>query len=520
MNRARIALFMVGMLLFAACAPAATPTPGSTPPTAIPSVPTSLGQSSTPASTPISLAGPPMQVGSTFLYFDGTVLVAVPAGPFVMGHGGLDNPVHTVTLGDYWIYATKVTNQQYKYCVALHQCDPPDQTDNRAYSDLARQNDPVVGVTYAQAAAYCSFVHGNLPTEAQWEKAARGPNGNLYPWGNGAPSNDLLNFDDFIGHTTNVINYPQGKSFYDALEMEGNTFEWAYDWYDPNYYSNSPSQDPLGPVAGKSRSVRSASFRSGNNQIPSSTRSFELPQSHTNSLGFRCVVLDPTYFAPLCTLAAYVGPDLNGGPGSIQPDCPQLGVTTESTCGPDGFTKVTFTDDHLPNPGDPSVHVNAGSCTQTNPGGWPAKYVCTNVKAPGFDVSITSKCAVQGSFTPTCPAHYNLSNGSCVWDGSGTAGTQCPAGTEYDPNMKCCTSVSGTGTNFSACPVGSVYSDGSCVPNSGLVNPASAHIDPPAACNQGGSCNMAPAQAYCAKNCRYGCTIDPNTCQVTYCNAG
>ena len=147
---------------------------------------------STVTLTPIVLSGPPMEVGSTFQYVDGSILVAVPGGPFTMGHGGSDNPEHTVTLSDFWIYKAKVVNQQYALCVNAGKCTLPDKIDDFTYADATHANDPVVGVTWAQASDYCSFVHGQLPTEAQWEKTARGPDGNIYPWGNNSPACDLL----------------------------------------------------------------------------------------------------------------------------------------------------------------------------------------------------------------------------------------------------------------------------------------------------------------------------------------
>jgi formylglycine-generating enzyme required for sulfatase activity len=125
---------------------------------------------------PVNLVGPEMKVGSTYSYAGRTILLAVPSGPFLMGQtGSLDYPQHTVTLSDFWIYSTKVTNRQYAGCVGAAKCDPPDLTDDPGYADLRLQNDPVVGVTYADAAAHCNFVHGQLPTEAQWETTARGP---------------------------------------------------------------------------------------------------------------------------------------------------------------------------------------------------------------------------------------------------------------------------------------------------------------------------------------------------------
>lgn len=144
---------------------------------------------------PVKIAPPPIQLGASYLYVDGTTLVAIPSGTFIMGDPkGKDNPQHPVTLGDFWIYSTKVTNTQYKFCFDAGYCTSPDETDNPNFEDPAYANEPIVGVTYDQAASYCTFAHARLPTEAEWEKAARGPNGNIYPWGNETPTCDLLNF--------------------------------------------------------------------------------------------------------------------------------------------------------------------------------------------------------------------------------------------------------------------------------------------------------------------------------------
>ena len=144
-------------------------------------------QQSTVDATPnletIDLAGPPMEVGSTYRYIDGTLLVAVPGGKFIMGGDNEDNPVHEVTVSDFWIYSTKVTNAQYASCVVAGHCTPPDPDNNPIYNDYKFINFPVTGVTHTQAVEYCEYVNGRLPTEAEWEKTARGPDGNLFPWG-------------------------------------------------------------------------------------------------------------------------------------------------------------------------------------------------------------------------------------------------------------------------------------------------------------------------------------------------
>ena len=448
---------MALIILLAACAPASTPTPTDAPVT---QPPAATLAAPTPISTtaPIDLAGPPMQVGSSYLYFDGTLLVAVPGGPFIMGHGGSDNPEHTVTLSDFWIYSTKVTNREFQQCVAVGKCTSPDLQDNQGYTVFERQNDPVVGVNWAQGEAYCEYANGQLPTEAQWEKAARGPAGNIYPWGNGLPAINLLNYNNNIGSTTNVINYPTGKSYYDALDMEGNVYEWVYDWYDPLYYHTGPAQDPLGPDAGVGgqRSVRATGYKSNGDQVPASTRFHFLPTDHARDLGFRCVVKDPFGFAPMCELTALVGG--NGG-SSSGGNCPNVNVSvTYPPCGQGNYATVTFDDSLVPPKPNITIDTIDNGCTADPPGKHYAEYTCSAIRQGGFNVSITSTCTSSTTVTPTCPAPYKLSGqGECTLSGSGGPGQQCPAGTQYDPLGKCCTFTAGTGAKFPACPAGTFF---------------------------------------------------------------
>src|SRR6185503_8512717 len=198
-------LLLLVFMIASSCAPPATETSTATaPPEAVTAEPTATNSPpATEIPTLVAATGPAMEVGSTFYYVDGTTLVAVPAGEFKMGASGTDNPEHTVSLSDYWIYSTKVTNQQFALCEALGKCTAPNPEDNPNYHDIDHANDPVVGVTYDQAAAYCSFVQGRLPTEAEWEKSARNPDGGSYPWGDAAPTCDLVNFNNCVGSTTN-----------------------------------------------------------------------------------------------------------------------------------------------------------------------------------------------------------------------------------------------------------------------------------------------------------------------------
>ena len=265
MNKRRFAAFgaLALMLILSACAaqPTAPPVAPAAPvqpaePPAV--VATEVGP--TVAAEVAVMPGPVMAVGSTYAYFDGSVLVAVPAGEFVMGGDGQDNPRHIVSLSDFWIYQVEVSNHMYRLCVDLGNCSPPDPKDNPIFYDRREGSKPVVGLNWSQASDYCGFVNGRLPTEAEWEKTMRGPDGNLYPWGNEAPTCNLLNFDACIHKTTFVGSYPQGESYYKALDGAGNVFEWVNDWYSANYYGAAPTQDPPGAASGSRRAVRSSAF--------------------------------------------------------------------------------------------------------------------------------------------------------------------------------------------------------------------------------------------------------------------
>lgn len=459
-------LIMSGLLGFvivvvAACVPTSTESATAT------SVPTQQLSTTIPSTTTkppatqtseiIPVTDLSMKVGSVNPYIDGSNLVAVPAGEFIMGASEAGNPEHTVNLSDYWIYSTEVTNQQYALCVRMDQCTPPDLEDNLTYTDFDHANDPVAGVTYNQAMAYCEFVNGRLPTEAEWEKAARGPEGNIYPWGNETPFCDLGNFDNCVGEKTNVINYPDGKSYYGSLDMAGNVFEWVADWYDASYYNNSPKENPSGPEEGTVRSVRSSSFESNTDQIAIVVRNAEDPQNHRTDLGFRCVVNDPTYFAPFCQTAVVYEPGASTGPSgqsSASETCPSVDISQAKYCsGKIAATNITFS-------GPPDAAIDPGDCL---PSGDPALFVCQSAS----QVSITANCQVDlsGTGNQSCPAGYSQQGDSCVADGG--AG-QCLNGWNFDSAKQCCLSPVGqdSSLNPTVCPVGTYYStdQNACLP--------------------------------------------------------
>lgn len=235
-------------------------------------------------------------IGSTmFSNKDGMTLVYVPAGEFTMGsdNGASDEmPAHTVYLDAFWIDKTEVTNAMYDQCVKDDQCIPPSGTHsttrNFYYGSIVYDDYPVIFITWEDARTYCSWAERRLPTEAEWEKAARGVDGRVYPWGNDAPNNNLLNYTAAIGDTTEVRKYPNGASPYGALDMAGNVWEWVQDWYNETYYRSSPTSNPLGPESSDYRVQRGGSWVIDEHYIRSAARYWAYPISAYNYVGFRC----------------------------------------------------------------------------------------------------------------------------------------------------------------------------------------------------------------------------------------
>jgi formylglycine-generating enzyme required for sulfatase activity len=459
----------------------------ATPPTAVPVTLTAPVPTATVA--PLNLI-PAMEVGASMRYTDGSTLLGVPSGPFKMGRGKAENPEHTVTLSDYWIYATKVTNAQYALCVEQERCAPPDEADNLEYAAFEGRNDPVVGVTYEQAQDYCNYMNASLPTEAQWEKAARGPEANLYPWGAADPTCELLNFNNCVKQTTDVTKYPKGKSYYGALDMEGNTYEWVADWYDPLYYETSAVGDPPGPLDGKARVQRGSSYRSNAGQAVTYARSFASPRNHARDLGFRCAVSDAAYFASACQLAPSVSAEQLS---ALSVKCPKISIDVQvSACRYGGGAIVTF-DDEQPNDPNASFGGIVGcSLVSGVPGTYPLTYAC---KTSSTAVLSTS-CTYSGIQGASCPQHYRLEpvSGLCKWEGKRTLSTECPTGEFFDPIHYCCVVTTGHIVDFPVCPVGSVFTEAGpeqffCLPaGSALSAPVvQANVNPP---DCPGACNL------------------------------
>jgi len=282
---------------------------------------------------------------------DSMAIVYVPTGDFQMGQGAIwrwsgslqdgtlglqalidQRPQHAVYLDAFWIDQTEVTVGMFRAFVEAtgyvttteregygHPYKPgpkeqewprvpgADWQHPRGPGSEAQDDHPVVQVSWDDAAAYCAWVGGGLPTEAQWEKACRGTDARVYPWGNEFDErrgnfcdaqcpvtrwNDDPTFDDGYAYTSPVGSYPEGASPYGALDMAGNVWEWTADRYGDQYYASSPYENPQGPETGDERVQHGGAWYDGGRAgwLTCTIRHATPPWNRADDLGFRCAV--------------------------------------------------------------------------------------------------------------------------------------------------------------------------------------------------------------------------------------
>ena len=296
----------------------ATATPSHTPtsePTNTPTIqPANTPQpTNTPTATATATPNPNIppanaQAGDPWVRpADNMTMRFVPSGTFSMGHTNIsadESPIHDVTLDSFWIDQTEVTNAQYAKCVQDSTCRRVGIATEAGYNGA---DQPVTGIRWDNAQGYCEWAGGRLPTEAEWEYAARGKEGYTYPWGNifdGEKANfcdENCTFEwrngavnDQYEFTAPVGTYsPAGDSWVRAQDMAGNVWEWVSDWYGSDYYAQFVQDNPTGPERGSEKVLRGGSWFNGATDLRSANRYNLDPTSQYYSVGFRCVFSSP-----------------------------------------------------------------------------------------------------------------------------------------------------------------------------------------------------------------------------------
>ena len=506
-------LILVLAVLLAACAGKQAQPSGVESPDAAPEI---------PAFDPSIL-----EPGTSMPWHDGNELAFVPAGEFLMG--GQDGaPERKVALSAFWIDRYEVTRGMYLQCVLAGACKPPEEgfpntddlfalvqgnrivgpsdngivgpSDNQIVgpsdngivgpSDISAvqfgQNFPMTGVTHAMAQKYCGWLGGRLPTETEWEKAARGEAGQPLAWEGGQADCAQANSAGCGGFPRQVSDHGASNSPYGLFDMAGNADEWVADWYGQDLPA-AGEQDPQGPASGEQRVVRGGSYLTDVELMGAARRFFEDPTAMRPDLGFRCVVEDPFRLAPFCDL-----PPSSSEPGADAPapTCEvELPDVVEARYCVNQATQTGGVNVSVSNPevGYGFNVLEPGSCELSSVPG--IIYTCVGPENTGIQLLSWNSCGVvegEGSVEPSCPAGYLLTGeGTCEFAGlpgdtlaecppgylydrtadlcvrPGVESENCPQGYVLDPLRSCCTvpavEARTAPSAFAACPVGYEY---------------------------------------------------------------
>jgi formylglycine-generating enzyme required for sulfatase activity len=241
---------------------------------------------------------------------DGAPMVLIPEGAFTMGSNegsGNERPEHKVWLDRYYLDQFEVTISRYAKFLEAAKHGPPPTWDEDSVNTAGDR--PAVGLTWHDAEAYCKWAGKRLPTEAEWEKAARDTDGRRYPWGHMQPFVDIANYNRGVWVSDSITLAPVtsgvegmsvrhgtkqgGRSPYGLYHMAGNAAEWVADWYDREYYQRSPERNPTGPKEGERRVIRGGSWSDPPAGIRTTVRISAEPGFQDRTIGFRCAMDAP-----------------------------------------------------------------------------------------------------------------------------------------------------------------------------------------------------------------------------------
>lgn len=411
---------------------------------------------------------------------DEPLTTLIPAGLFWYGSPTSDPDAHgdefvqrQVFLPDFVIYTFEVNNLMYELCVEEGGCTPPHDLDDdlQKYGDPDNYHKPVNGVDWRQADDYCAWAGGRLPTEAEWEKTARGEDALTFPWGEDDPNCDLTNMTGCGDTLDEVGSHPDGQSPWGVYDMAGNAYEWVDDWYNPATYEYSLVSSPAGAPFGTLKVVRGGSFQDGPLTHRAASRYALDPDEYDENLGFRCVLQGETQiaYAPFCapSYQSFCLPNCQpsdpGQPGG-EPDISVVALSC-----PSGGRSTISLDTGLTNTQGLSVSVNGlpyTHCFEVEE--YPGRLYCNGATPPaGYDVQVRvcrdpdeGDNGIPGCEEPYCAEGYELRDGQCLRI---TTGDNCDEGWLLNPNSLECEP-----DEQDDCPEGTTFASGQgCTPDNG-----------------------------------------------------